>query len=500
MTHPAPDPDSGTTAPSMFRPVDVVAPPDGRMVKRGGMALVGVVLQGAVRFLASFLVGRLTSPASLAVVSSGMSLANILALTWPTSTGGAASRFIARARGEGGQGGPDAIARHLGTRTLQSVAVLALLALPGWFLIGGTWREAPIIALLVAGYSGYAFTRGVHFGSGQANRQVKWDLLTSSLAITGVLTVLLLGASPIYVLLPLGGAYLIYTCACWPWKARGRVPRETRREIDGFVAWASLGTLASAGFVQFAMVAAVVIGGRSEAGMFAAAMALAAPAAMIANSLSMVLFPSMAEALGRGDRGSMEAQLNRSTALLGVLVVSIFGVLVVGARPLVHVVWGDAYAGTAALIPALLVPGLLRSLAAPSQGAISTASRGGVVYSSLASVLGFAVGGLIWFLMPRAWGVEGVALGYAVGTSVIAIAIYIKAWRDHHQAWWGSSARWVVSAMAMIGLNLLLQRLELPLVYDAAVAVCFVGCWAIWARDEALVVARLLLRKPGVSS
>lgn len=89
-------------APSMLRPIDVSAAPDARMVTRGGLALLGVTLQGGVRFLTSFLVGRLTSPATLAVVSGGISLANILSLTWPTSTGSAASRFIARARGEGG--------------------------------------------------------------------------------------------------------------------------------------------------------------------------------------------------------------------------------------------------------------------------------------------------------------------------------------------------------------------------------------------------------------
>lgn len=465
------------------------------MVTRGGLALLGVTLQGGVRFLTSFLVGRLTSPASLAVVSSGISLANILSLTWPTSTGGAASRFIARARGEGGN--PEAVARFLGVRSLQAIVVLGLSSIPLWVLIGGDVGQSWVIALLVAGYSGYAFARGVHFGAGQSSRQIKWDLVTSTLGVAGLLGMLLAGASPIYVLVPLGLAYLAYSCACWPWGARGEVNSDLRRELDSFVAWASLGTLASAGFVQFAMVTAVVVAGRHEAGMFAAAMALAAPAAMIANSLSMVLFPSMAEALGRGDHRGMENQLDRSTALLGVLVVAIFGVLVVGARPLVHIVWGHAYAPTAALIPALLVPGLLRSLAAPSQGAISTAGRGGVVYSSMASVAGFMIGATVWWKMPADWGVEGVALGYALGTAVIAVAIYVKAWRDHGQHWGRASVRWCGAILLMTGLNVLLQRAELPLAYDAALAVCFVAIWLVWVRYDALAAVRLLLRRSG---
>lgn len=480
---------------SMFRSVNVLDKPEGRLARRGGLAFVGVALQGVVRFLSSFLVGRLTNPASLAVVSSGMSLANILSLVWPTSTGGAASRFVARARGEGDLGDPSAVARFLGLRTLQAVTVLAALAVPGWVLTGGSWTEAPIIAVLVAGYSGYAFTRGVHFGAGQASRQVKWDLLTSSVGIAGVLIVLLLGVRPIFVLLALAVAYLVYTLACWPWSATGSISRPLRREIDAFVAWGSLGTLASAGFVQFAMIMAVVVAGRAEAGQFAAAMTLAAPAAMVANSLSMVLFPSMAEALGRGDVRALEKQLDRSSRMLAVLVVCIFGVLVIGARPLVAIVWGDAYEEAAGLIPLLLVPGMLRSLAAPSQGAVSTSSSRGIMFASLASVFGFIMGATVWVVIPSSWGVMGIGMGYAIGTTVIAAALYVKAWRDHRQAWWGLTTRLVAATGSMTLISLSLTRLEFPVVYDVLIALVFVVGWLVVVRADARSVLGLVLRR-----
>lgn len=487
--------DDGSRLPRMLQPVDVSARPDGGIAKRGLLAFVGVALQGAVRFLSSFLVGRLTSPASLAMVSSGMSLANILSLMWPTTTGAAASRFVARARGEGERGDPAAVTRLLGLRLMQSVAVLALASVPAWLLLGGTWPEAILIAVLVAGYSGYAYTRGVHFGAGQANRQIKWDLLTSSIGIVGVAMVLVIGAPPILVLLALGCAYLMYTVACWPWSAKGHVAQTMRREIDAFVAWGSLGTLASAGFVQVAMIAAVVVAGRHDAGFFAAAMTLAAPAAMVANSLAMVLFPSMAEAFGRGDQQSLERQLDRSTRLLSVLLVCIFGVLVVGARPLVTVVWGAEYSGTAGLLPLLLIPGMLRSLAAPSQGAISTTSSGGVVFSSVASVVGLIVGGIMWVVMPSHWGVAGVAAGYALGTTLIALAIYVKAWRDHHQAWRGMTLRLVVAVVGMSVSSMVLDRAALPMVYDGVAAVAFVAVWLCWVRGDTADVFRLLSRR-----
>lgn len=495
MTPPEPRDEEAAGASGMFRPVDVRSEPDGRMAKRGALAFVGVALQGAVRFLSSFLVGRLTSPASLAVVSSGMSLANLFSLAWPTSTGAAASRFVARARGQGERGDPAAVAHFLGLRLIQSVVVLALAVAPAWVLLGGSWGEALIIAVLVAGYSGYAYTRGVHFGAGQADRQIKWDLLTSSIGVFGVVVVLVIGAPPILVLLALGSAYLLYTAACWPWSARGYVDRETRREIDAFVAWGSLGTLASAGFVQFAMITAVVVAGHGDAGLFAAAMTLAAPAAMVANSLSMVLFPSMAEAFGRGDRRSLEMQLDRSTRLLSVLLVCIFGLLVIGARPLVVIVWGQDYAGTAGLLPLLLVPGMLRSLAAPSQGAISTTTSEGIVFSSVASVVGFVVGGTLWLFMPSSWGVTGVAVGYALGTTLIALAIYVKAWRDQHQEWWGMSLRLALVTVGMSALSLVLGRLGLSMVYDVALALVFVAGWLLWVRTDAASALRLLSRR-----
>lgn len=485
---------------SMLRSVDVTAQPEGRIIKRGSLAFVGVVLQGVVRFLASFLVGRFTNPASLAVVSSGLSLANLLALAWPTSTGGAASRFVARARGEGERGDPAAVAKFLGVRTLQAMSTLAVCAMPLWVLLGGSWGEALIIAMLVIGYSGYSFTRGVHFGAGQATRQIKWDLLTSVLGIAGVAAILIYGLRPILVLLSLAIAYATYTLACWPWRVSGQLPRSQRRELDAYVAWASLGTLASAGLVQFSMLVAVAVAGNKEAGYFAAAMVLAAPAAMVANSMSMVLLPSMSEAFGKEDFRKFELQLNQSTRLLSVVLICVFGLLVVGARPLVELVWGEQYSRTATLIPLLLLPGMFRGLAAPSQGAISTMSPKGVTYSSLASVAGLCLAISLWLAMPGGWGVVGVAAGFAFGTSVISVSIYVKAWHDCRQRWGWISVRVGFATAVMIALHWCLAVSRFPLLYDSLIAVAFVAGWLVVVRGDAYrVLATVRRRSSGAS-
>lgn len=478
---------------SMLRPIDVSAPPEARIAQRGGQALLSVVLQGGVRFLTNFLVGRFTNPANLALVSSGMSLANLLALAWPTTVGAAASRFIARSRGEGSD--INAVAYFMGIRTLQSSALLSLGAVPIWMLLGGAAGEGLIVALLVTTFSCYSFTRGVHYGAGQTSRQLKWDVLTSSASICGVLLVLMASLPSILVLGVLALSYGAYALACWPWGARGLLVRPARREIDAFVAWGSLGTVASAGFAQFAMLVAVATAGREEAGQFAAAMVLAAPAAMIANSLAQILFPTMAEAFGRGDRAAVDQQLGRATRVLTAVMVLIFGVVVIGARPLVHVLWGNDFSAAAVLIPLLLLPSMLRSIASPSQGAISIASRGGIAYSSLASVVGSGVGAAVWIFMPEAWGVIGVAAGYALGTTLIAAAVYVRAWIRNQQRWTLLSTV-IVAVTSLIGVtSWQLVYQSPPLAVDLALALSFASVWCVWQRRQFVQMVALVLKR-----
>ncbi|KRE35490.1 hypothetical protein ASG73_16275 [Janibacter sp. Soil728] len=466
----------------MLRPVDLKARVSGRTGTRGGQALASLVLQGGLRFLVSFLVGRFTGPATLAVVSSGMSLANLLTLVWPTTTGEAASRFVARSRGEGSD--VNAVAAFLGRRTLLAALPLSILSIPIWLHLGGTLAGAGVIALLVASFSCYCFARGVHYGAGQTSRQLKWDLVTTTSAVAGVLLVLLSEVPTILVLGVLAVTYGVYALACWPWQAGGGLGPAARREIDVFVAWGSLGTLASAGFAQFAMIVAVAVAGHAEAGQFAAAMVLAAPAAMVANSLAQVLFPSMAEALGRGDTEAVRWQLDQSTRALTAIMVLIFGVVVIGCRPLVELVWGSRYAEAAQVAPLLLIPAMWRSIASPSQGAISVSTRGGIVFSSLASVAGFAVGALVWWTMPQGWGVMGVATGYALGTLLIAAAIYVRAWTRSQQRWATNSVLLILVSGLIWVISWQLAERSTGFGVDLLAVGVFVVTWGVLQRRQ----------------
>ena len=72
--------------------------------------------------------------------------------------------------------------------------------------------------------------------------------------------------------------------------------------------------------------------GGEDAGQFAAAMATATPASLLAVSLSLALFPSLAEFWARGDHVGFLAQTDKAARSLQVVMVSILGSLAICSR------------------------------------------------------------------------------------------------------------------------------------------------------------------------
>src|SRR3954469_17933400 len=89
------------TIATMFRPLRLDQPTVGSLRARGVLSTIGIGVQGLLRFTISVIVGRVGGPAVLGVVNSAISGALFLSLLWPASSGAAASKFVARARGAG---------------------------------------------------------------------------------------------------------------------------------------------------------------------------------------------------------------------------------------------------------------------------------------------------------------------------------------------------------------------------------------------------------------
>ena len=481
---------------AMVRPLRLDQPSMGSMRTRAVLSTVGVGVQGALRFISSVLIGRLGGAAVLGVVNSAISTAMFLSLLWPTSSGSAASKYVARARGAGNYEETAAVAAHLGKRTLLVTLGLAAVGVAAWMTVGhGTFAGGLCVAALVIGYSGYSFVRGLQFGAGQVPRATSWDLTSAGLGVIGLLAALAAGARGPVLLLPLATAYGLYAVAGWPRGAHGRPEPALRRELDHFVLLGVAGTVASTGFLQLSMVVARGADTAVAAGQYASALTLATPASLLAGSLSLVLFPVMAEAWGRGDHETFRRQTDQSMRLLTLVLVAIFGALALCSRLLIDVVFGPAFSEAQQLLPILLLAVMATSLGVPSVNSITTRSHRGMVLTSSASTAGLALGAAVWAVLAPSLGVLGVAIGYAAGTFVIAGVPVITVWRRDRHHWTLLMVRLAGAVAAAVALLALEHQLGTSPWLDPAFALVFVAAWLLASAHDAKMLLPGLLRR-----
>jgi putative peptidoglycan lipid II flippase len=254
----------------MLRPVRLDRPISTSLARGSVYSTTGLIAQGLLRFATSFLVGHIAGKTVLGEVASAIAMSLTLALLWPTTTGSAASMFLARARGADKPEELRSTAAHLRMRTMQTGLLLGVVAVPLWVLVdGGSWQGALGVSALTVAYSGYSFTRGVQFGAGQVLRATMWDVTSVALGLGCLVVLLVVGVRGTALVVPLVLTYGLYTLAGWPYGAGGRADRERRRELDGFVVLGAIGSLASTGFLQLSQVAAKLAAGDTDAGQYA---------------------------------------------------------------------------------------------------------------------------------------------------------------------------------------------------------------------------------------
>jgi O-antigen/teichoic acid export membrane protein len=468
----------------MLRPVKLDEPTSTSLARGGVYSTIGLVAQGLLRFATSFLVGHIAGKSVLGVVASAIATSLTLALLWPTTTGSAASKFLARARGQEERELGQATAAHLRMRTLQTGIFLGAVSVPIWVLIdAGSWADALCVAALTITYSGYSFTRGIQFGAGQVPRATMWDVTSVTIGLAGLVVLLLAGVRNTALVLPLVATYGLYTVAGWPFHARGKPERPLRRELDGFVALGAVGTLASTGFLQLSQVAAKLTAGDTDAGQYASAIALATPASLLAASLTLVLLPSMSEAWGRGDVEAFRARTDRATRGLAVMLVAIFGSIMVCSRLIVGVIWGSKFAGAEKLLPVLAAAVLATNLCVASVNALNSRSQRGMMINTVSSLAGMLVGAVLWVVVAPHLGLAGVALGYLCGTVTIASIPIAVVWRKDGHRWGLVYGKVVIGLVVATGLVLVEHETGLSILLDPVFMVGFLAVW--WALNRA---------------
>jgi O-antigen/teichoic acid export membrane protein len=478
-----------------LRRLDVAAPaPPVSLGVRSVLSTVGIVAQGAQRFFYTLVIGRVAGPALVGQVNSLFSLALFASLLWPTATGAAATKYVAAARGRGDVAGTRALAAFLARRTVVSALICAVPAVVvARLALGADVASMVALAGLVLAYSGYAFVRGLQFGTGRIPRATVWDLVISVGTLVGAVLVLV-STSPALLLAPFIVGYAAFAIQGWPRTTRTPLPPAVRREADAFVRWGVLGNLASSGFLQLSMVVAAASDTPERAGYYAVALSVATPASLFARSLSMVLFPAMAEAVGRGDLAQLRQLADLATRTLVTTMVPLFGVLALAAGPLVRLLFGSDFAEAAPLLVVLLVAGLLMSVSVAATNSLVSRSLTGQRVSVLSSTAGAVVGVLAWVALVPPLGVVGVAIGYLVGAVVIGCAPLGFAWSWDRHAWAGVVLRLVAGVGAIGGAVYVQHTVAGGLGADAAVVAGFLVFWLVLSGRESVAAVRLIRR------
>lgn len=430
-------------------PVEVERPDHSPPQLRVALMTSSLALQGLVRLVISALVGRHAGPTALAQVAAGLAVASILSLLWPSATGAAASRFVAAARAHPDEGEARRVTAHLGRRTLQACTLLAPIAGTVWLLRGGSVDASLVVAGLTAGLGGYAFIRGVHNGASQLVRLVTWDCTLSFVGILATVWMLRSGHDGVVVLAPLAAVYLLLTAGGWP--RRGVGTTTSASDIDHFILWGTIGSLASAGLIHVTMIVAAHRLPGLEAGQFAAALNLVAPAALLANSFSLALFPQISATFARGDNAAAIAMTSRATDVMTFIMGGTFGGLTLFAPWIVSTIWGSEFSHAATIFAVLAIGPLCRAVSMPAVTSISSRDRTGVRQTGTSTFAGALLATLIWIMMPEA-GWAGVAAGYSAAMALTAAQNVVTAARRDHSRW---CRPWIILALGALAIGLL---------------------------------------------
>lgn len=478
-----------------LRSVDLEHPEQVPPARKALFSMLSVGLQGGSRFISNWLIGRIAGQLALGGVASATALAFTLNTLWPSSAQGGASKFIARARGKQDPDEVRAVAAHLSRRVLQVTGALAVLAPPIWVLLyGGAWWEGLCVSAILITVASSSFARGVHFGSGHVARSARVDLVASGFGIGFTVLLLLLGVRSIALSLPLSVSLGIYSLLCWPWSGSGRPDRELRSEIDKFITFSSLGSLASAGMLQISQLIARSLG-EAAAGEYAPALQLVTPLSLITSALIMVLFPAMAEAQGSGDRDRIRKQTDAVTRAFMAILVPIFGALAIASRPVMALVWGTRFEGAAHLMPVFCLALLLNNLAAPSVASVTSGPHRNMWYSMLLSQAGLVAAIIGWVVLVPPLGVLGVAVGYGIGAALTAVSLFCVAWRMNSQRWFGLSIQILIGVAVIIAASVWRHLSPVDYLIDSLVAAGFALAWlAVFGRR---VIGLLRSRRSG---
>jgi O-antigen/teichoic acid export membrane protein len=443
---------------------------------RGFTSAAGIAIQGLVRFCYSLLIGRILPAGFLSATNSAISTAMLSTLLWPTSLGSAAGKFLAR---ESLSVDRTAVLTHyLGRLCVLTSAALGVVAagVTLMWLQPGDVATAVFVGLLTVGWSGYTFVRAAHYATNRVARATLWDALSFLVSIVGLVVVLKFHANSL-LLLPLTVGYLGYSVLGWPKGKAGELDETLRREINRYVMWGVIGSLTTGGFLQLTMVLAEQTGDKTSADAYAAALTLATPASMIGSVLSLLLLPALSGAVGRGDLAGVRRQTDQANRGLIALVGCVFGMIILGGRVVVSILWPNLESSLP-ILEVLLVATFLPTAATACTESINSYTEHGARTMSIIRSSGFVVGLSLAVALIPMMGTMGIAVGYLTGMVITGVAPVVVVWRRDRQRWTSLMVR-VLAGAVLVGVGVVLRdRWHSGASWrDLLVTVAFGACW-----------------------
>ncbi|MDC7803335.1 hypothetical protein PP359_05360 [Sphingomonas sp. BLCC-B65] len=386
------------------------------------ISTVGLLAQGVSRFAYTAVVGRVLGADSLAAVNVGFAVAILLSLLWPTAAGNAAAAF--------GRADRPGVLRALRRSLAFSLIPLGLGAGVAMLLLGGAAAAAVQAVGLTAAWSAYIFARGMLIGVGKLRSAAVWDVVSGIVALLALAVFLSVGWRE-WALVPAVLGYLVFAVAAVvavrPGEAASGSDDRTAVPLVSFIAWSSLALLATNGLMQVSMVVATALDTPGAAGQFAAALALATPASMVAQAVTQAMLPRFGRwsALPAAER---LGAVRRATVALSAVMAAGCAIVAALLPVVLPLVYGSAFVPAVPLAQGLMVAvwGFSVSVFLAAFLATDGRARTATVCSGVGSVVGLLT---MVVVGAAAGGSVGAVIGTGGGMSLTVLLLAIVALR-----------------------------------------------------------------------
>lgn len=478
--------------------------PAGETVIRSGiLSMVGIAALGLMRLIHGSLVSRATDPKTYALVGTLIGASMTIGLFLPGGLSSAASKFIPYQRARGSEVGAQVVYRWLrlvGYAWALLTAVATTLVTDLLLHLGA---DVSISAgLLVAGFSVYSVEKAALYGFGRVSAYVRLEILGSGSAVVSTVLVVSLGwheyLAPMilsYFVLTIGATVVLRNRTGQ--RLDERVP--DRRDVTGYVMLASIGGLASFGFLQALPVVATRFTSPTQVAHFVAAVTLVGPLYFLPRALGMALFPALAHAHGAGELDQVRRHTDLSTRALLTLLAPAFAGAILISREILVVYGSGKYADGVGVLQFLLVAVCVSVTQVPAVNALSSGTPRDVRIPVTSAVAGCVTGLVAVVPLGRWLGGTGVSVAYLLAVLAMQGPL-VTVWRRYRMPWGAQILRSVAIVGGALAVGRVLDALAPEggprVLIDLCVAIVFVAAsLAVLHRDIWELVGPVLRRR-----